>query len=100
MISTETEVQLLTELDFPVPCGHSRHDVETPWHRGHARYVAVSYHDCSAVSDCPAPYFYPCCEAWAQFVWDVTARGDSVECVRCGEHALWSDLVAIVGTLT
>lgn len=90
----------LEELDFPVPCGHSRHGEGVSGHGGDAKYVAVSYHRCQAQPAKQPPYYYPCCEPWALMVQALTAAGEIIQCSRCGEAGYWEDMVGIVSTLT
>jgi hypothetical protein len=101
-MSTDTSLDLsvLEELDFPAPCGHSRHSEGGPWHGGDAKFVAVSYHHCSAQPGKPPPYFYPSCEVWAEYVSRCIEAGALIQCARCGVAAYWEDMVQIVGTLT
>jgi hypothetical protein len=101
MADTELGTECLEELDFPVPCGHSCHSPESPWHDdGAAEYIAASHHDCPAEPEKARPYYYPCCAQWAQFVLRCTAEGRMMRCARCRQTAYWSDVVTIEGTLT
>lgn len=92
----DVDVASLTELDFPVPCGHSQHG-KSDKHRGDATHVAVAFHSCL---DDAGPTIYPCCDSWARFVLQATAEGKSMICTRCGTLGLWSEMVAIVSTLS
>jgi hypothetical protein len=89
----------LAELDFPAPCGHSRHNDGGPGHAGDAEYIAVSYHECPGTGHEPAPWIYPCCATWAEWVLAHSADGASVMCARCGTRGYWSEMVQIVSTL-
>lgn len=90
----------LEDLDFPASCGHSRHSEESTWHGGDAEFVAVSLHDCAGHPDRPAPYFYPACRIWAEYVLFATANFEKVRCVKCGTTGLWPDMVRIVSSLS
>lgn len=99
--ATELGTECLEVLDFPVPCGHSCHGPDSPHHDdGSAEFIAASHHDCPADADRARPHYYPCCARWAQFVLRSTAEGLRMRCARCGETALWGDVVTIEGTLT
>jgi len=99
-MSTDLDVDVcsLTELDFPVPCGHSQHFTnDTGKHDvGDATHVAIAYHDCRNEG---GPAVYPCCTSWAQHVLAMTAMGTKMICTRCGTMDYWSEMVAIVGVL-
>ena len=97
---TSLDLEVLEELDFPPACGHSRHDEASPWHGGDAKFVAVSYHYCSALPDRPPPYYYPACTVWAEYIMRCSADHAMIQCSRCGTAGYWEDLVQIVGTLT
>lgn len=88
----------LAELDFPAPCGHSRHD-DGPGHGGDAEYIAVSYHVCAGQPEHEAPWIYPCCATWAEYVLARSADGMLCQCARCGTRGFWSEMVQIVSTL-
>jgi hypothetical protein len=96
---TSLDLSLLEELDFPTACGHSRHSEASPWHGGDAKYVAVSFHQCTALPDRPPPYYYPACAVWAEYVMDSIRAGGAIQCSRCGSAGYWEDLVQIVSTL-
>lgn len=94
------DLSALEDLDFPVPCGHSRHgEGSALGHGGDAKFVAVSYHRCSA-RPMPVPYYYPSCEPWADYVNEATANNETIQCARCGDVAYWADMVQIVSKLT
>lgn len=97
--SVDLDTSELTDLDFPVPCGHSQHWAKIGLNHdgGDAKFVAVAYHNCR--EDESAPTFYPCCESWAKHVMARTAEGASMMCTRCGEVDLLSEMVAIVSAL-
>lgn len=67
-LTNETSTEVLESLDFPIPCDHSRHH-DSPFHGGHAEYVAKVTHDCPK-----RPGFlgtvYVCCAKWADKVTD------------------------------
>lgn len=96
-LSLDTSV--LEGLDFPTACGHSMHSEESPWHGGEAKFVAVSFHQCSGHQDKPPPYFYPACSVWAEYVQYCTANSKTIMCSRCGVTGYWEDMVQIVSTL-
>jgi hypothetical protein len=100
-VATDTSLDLsvLEELDFPAACGHSRHSEESPWHGGDAKFVAVSFHTCAAWPDKPAPYYYPCCTVWADYVTHCTMNSMMIQCSRCGDTGYWEDMVQIISTL-
>lgn len=99
MTDAELDLGVAQELDFPVPCGHSRHGDGGPWHGGDAEFVAVSYHRCSHSPGKPPPYFYPCCATWAEYVRHCTANALTIQCSRCGDTGYWEDMVQILSTL-
>jgi hypothetical protein len=99
-LDTAVDLRVLEKLDFAIPCGHSQHGMEGSGHEGDAEFIAVSFHDCPSDPDKAAPYVYPACAAWAEFVRLATAYEASIECARCGEQGLWSEFVRITGTLT
>jgi len=94
----DIDVSSLTELDFPVPCGHSQHfAAEGPNHDdGPATHVAIAFHDCR---DEGGPAVYPCCTKWADHVMAQTAKGSKMICTRCGTLDYLSEMVAIIGVL-
>lgn len=94
------DLQVLQNLDFTVPCGHSQHGEEDSIHDGDAAFIAVSHHECPGTDGKPAPYFYPCCAGWAAFINLVSEQEREFTCVRCGATGMWSDAVQITGTLT
>ena len=94
------DLSVLEDLDFPVPCGHSRHDTGDFMHDGPAEFVAVSYHDCPDTPDSRAPYYYPCCAVWAAYVTINGQMGRTIQCSRCGQHGEWAEFVNIIDTLT
>ena len=93
------DLSALEELDFPTPCGHSRHSDGAPFHGGDAEFIAVSYHTCPAHPGKTAPYFYPACAVWADYVIYCTKTERTIQCSRCGEHGYWEDMVRIISTL-
>ncbi|MGZ4659644.1 MAG: hypothetical protein ACXVYB_00025 [Arthrobacter sp.] len=99
MTDTELDLELSEELDFPIPCGHSRHGDGGLWHGGDAEFVAVSLHNCQAQPGKPPPYFYPCCARWAEYVTRCTANSLTIQCSRCGTTGYWEHMVQIVSTL-
>jgi hypothetical protein len=101
MTATDTSLDLLVlgELDFPVPCGHSRHSEDPLRHDGKATHVAVSFHDCPKRPGSAPPYFYPCCVSWAAFVTMASAADEQLFCSLCGQLGRWREFVKIVGPL-
>lgn len=101
MTDTDTAVDasVLEALDFDVPCGHSQHSERDFTHDGPAKFIAVSYHNCPAAPEKPAPYFYPCCAVWAQFVAMNRANDRDLVCTRCGQLGSWREYVNIIDQL-
>lgn len=99
---TAVDLSVLESLDFPVPCGHSQHGMEGAHaaHAGDAEFIAVSYHDCPNAAHKAAPYYYPCCAAWAAYVTVNGLLGRSIICSRCGAQGEWAEFVNIIDTLT
>lgn len=96
---TSLELEVLQDLDFPVPCGHSTHNEGSPRHDGPATHIAVSYHRCPERGPMPYPYYYPCCTRWAAYVKLCHAENARIICAKCGLAGFWSDFVQIVGPL-
>lgn len=95
-LDTTLDLSVLESLDFPVPCGHSQHGTSEFTHAGVAEFIAVSYHDCPAAPAKAAPYYYPCCAAWAAYVINNGKLGRLIMCSRCGTVGEWADLVHII----
>lgn len=96
---TAVDLSVLESLDFDVPCGHSQHEERDFTHDGPAEFIAVSYHSCPAALDKPAPYYYPCCSVWAQFVTMNRVNDRELICTRCGQMGSWREFVNIIGQL-
>ena len=93
------DLSVLEDLEFPTPCGHSRHSEGGPFHHGDAKYVAVSFHNCQAQPGKPPPYFYPACATWANYVTLCTETSQMIQCSRCLDIGYWEDMVKIISTL-
>lgn len=93
------DLSLLESMDFPVECGHSQHQSGDFTHDGPAEFIAVSYHDCPARPETPAPYYYPCCAVWASYVTINSQLGRAMQCSRCGTKGMWTDFVNILDAL-
>jgi hypothetical protein len=96
---TSLDLSVLEQLDFPVPCGHSRHSGDPIRHGGAATHVAESYHKCPKRPGLEYPYRYPCCSDWARFVLTAIAHDGQIMCQLCGELGYWAEFLRIVGPL-
>lgn len=81
---TETSTEVLVELDFPTPCGHSEHSIDSRLHdEGPAMFIASTW--------CPGGHakVYPVCAKFAGLIPFVTLWN----CRECGDVRPGSDYV-------